>query len=399
MAYVQNRGGGKWQAVIYGGYGPDGKQVRITRTIKVDPSKTINAQEKIARREAAALETDYQRHLITEAKKTRLSQVAEEYLEHKQISEQTKAGYRKLLDKRILPELGRAYVQDLSPRQIREFYSKLEKEKVTSNRSKTGKLSGTTRRHYHQLLSAILNFAVKSGYITISPMTAIDPPRMDTPEAEHLEPEDLAILMDIIENMKDPMWKAFFLLEVYSSCRPGELIGLDWSDIKDDVMTISAGSNYINGKGTVRTDRPKTKASIRQIILPKMVLDALKKWKAAQAANRLKVGDAWPDHNAIFTNEIGNRLYLNNVTHKWRKIQQRNGLKNAPLYSLRHTGASLLIENGCDVKEVSRRLGHSRTSTTLDIYTHLFEKASLHTTEVMTDAIEKARKAKKKRNA
>ena len=162
-----------------------------------------------------------------------------------------------------------------------------------------------------------------------------------------------------------------------------------------DILTIKAGSNYIKGKGTVRTDRPKTKASNREIVLPKSVLKILEKWKARQAADKLKAGDAWPDHDALFTNTIGNRLYLNNVTGKWRKIQKAYDLKDAPLYSLRHTGASLLIESGCSIEEVSRRLGHSRASTTLDIYTHLFEKASQHTTNVMTDAIAKARKKKK----
>ena len=395
MARIVNRGNGKWLVVIYGGYGPDGSQKRIHRTLTIDSSKTVKAQELIAKREAAALETDYQRHLITEAKKTRLSEVAEEYLEHKQIAARTKAGYRMLLDTRILPSLGKAYVQDLSARQIREFYKKLENAKTTNNRSKNGKLSGTYRRHYHQLLSAILNFAVKSGYITISPMIAVDPPRMDTPEAAFLDMEDIAKVMDVLECIKDPMWKAFFILEMYTSCRPGELIGLDWSDLKDGILTIKAGSNYIKGQGTVRTDRPKTKASNREIVLPESVLKILEKWKARQAADKLKAGDAWPDHNALFTNTIGNRLYLNNVTGKWRKIQKAYDLKDAPLYSLRHTGASLLIESGCSIEEVSRRLGHSRASTTLDIYTHLFEKASQHTTDVMTDAIAKARKKKK----
>ena len=188
--------------------------------------------------------------------------------------------YRMLLDTRILPALGKAYVQDLSARQIREFYKKLENAKTTNNRSKNGKLSGTYRRHYHQLLSATLNFAVKSGYITISPMVAVDPPRMDTPEAAFLDMEDIAKVMDTLENIKDPMWKAFFILEMYTSCRPGKLIGLDWSDLKDGILTIKAGSNYIKEKGTVRTDRPKTKASNREIVLPKSVLKILEKWKS-----------------------------------------------------------------------------------------------------------------------
>ena len=106
---------------------------------------------------------------------------------------------------------------------------------------------------------------------------------------------------------------------------------------------------------------------------------------------------AWPDHNAMFTNEIGNRLYLNNTSAKWRKIQKENNLVDVPLYSLRHTGASFLIANGCSVEEVARRLGHSRTSTTLDVYTHQFEKASQHTANVLADAFEAARKEQAKK--
>ena len=108
MASVENRGNGRWRAIISGGYGPDGKQVKIHRTIRVDPNKTIKAQEKIAEKEAAALETDFTRHLITEAKKTRLKQVAEEYLEHKDIAHRTKEGYKTMLEARIYPALGQA---------------------------------------------------------------------------------------------------------------------------------------------------------------------------------------------------------------------------------------------------------------------------------------------------
>lgn len=64
---------------------------------------------------------------------------------------------------------------------------------------------------------------------------------------------------------------------------------------------------------------------------------------------------------------------------------------HVPLYSYRHTGISLLIAAGCDVKEVSARAGHSRTSTTLDKNTHLFEKASRHTTDVMSSELQKVR--------
>ena len=416
MATIENRGNGSWRVTVSGGYGPDGKQIKVRKTIKTDPNKTINAQRQIVQREAAAFETDYRRHIITEAKKIRLSDLAEEFLESKPMAESTKAGYRALLERRINPKLGKVYVQDLTPRQIREFYkyletdparpahkvSKDEKKKQPKTRSKTGKLSGTSRKHYHQFLSAVLNFAVRSGYITINPIAAVDPPRQDTKESEFLEGPDVAKLMEVLENHPEPMWRAFFTLDLFSSCRPGELIALNWSDLeaipiegskeKQYVLTIRAGSNHIKGKGTIRTDRPKTKGSNRMITLPPEAVQPILKWKSVQAEQRLKCGNGWEEPDAMFTSDTGRRLYISTPTHKWREIQQEYNLKDVPLYSLRHTGASLLIAAGCDVKEVSGRLGHSRTSTTLDTYTHLFEKAQQHTADVMSAAIAKARK-------
>ena len=385
-----------WLITVSGGYGPDGKQNRVYKPVNVNPESTEASQRKQVELEAAAFETDYRRHLITEAKKIRLSAVAEEFLESKPMAESTKSGYKGLLERRLGPKLGKVYVQDLTPKQIRDFYKWLETDparpahkvskdkskKPPKTRSKTGKLSGTSRKHYHQFLSAVLNFAVKSGYIVVNPIAAVNPPRQDTPEAQVLDGADIGKLMEALEQLPEIMWRAFFTLELFTSCRPGELIALNWDDLEIRpveeseenlyVLTIRAGSNHIKGKGTIRTDRPKTKSSIRTIVLPPEAYQPLVKWKSAQAAQRLKCGNGWEEPNAMFTSDTGRRLYISTPTHKWREIQQRYQLKDVPLYSLRHTGASLLIAAGCDVKEVSGRLGHSRASTTLDTYTHMF---------------------------
>ena len=405
MATVEarNLATGTWRAIICDGYNPDGTQKRIRRTIKVNPNSTEESQRRQAKKQAETLETDYLRHLITVAKKIRLSEVAEEYLESKPMAESTKAGYLALYERRIKPKLGNIFVQDLTPRQIRDFYkylqtdparpahkvSKDEKKPKPKTRSKSGFLSGTSRKHYHQFLSAVLNFAVKSGYIVVNPIKAVDPPQQDTPEAECLDEEDFAKLMKTLEDYPDPMWKAFFILDLFTACRPGELIALNWSDFEfkeiegtekvQAILTIRAGSNHIKGKGTVRTSKPKTKSSIRPFILPPEICQPILKWKSSQAKQRLKCGDGWEEPDAVFTSETGRRLYISTPTHKWREMQQEYELKNVPLYSLRHTGISFLIANGCDVKEVASYAGHSRPTTTLDKYTHLFRKAHEHT--------------------
>jgi len=405
---LRNLNTGTWRAIICDGYKPDGAQNRIRRTIKVNPNSTEASQRKQAQAQANALETDYKRHLITEANKIRLSDVAEEYLDSKPMADSTRAWYRGLLDGRILPALGKEYVQDLTARQIRAFYKDLStadakparvkktdngknEKKKPGSRSKTGKLSGTYRLHYHRALSAILQFAVKSGYIAVSPMSAVDAPRKDTAEASFFEGQDIAKLINTLEQLPDTMWRAFFMLGLYSSARPGELIGLNWDDLQGNTLHIRAGSNYVKGKGTVRTAQPKNKSSIRAVVLPDAVVKYLQAWHKEQLEYRLQFGNCWPEPDAMFTGDKGYRLNTSTPTQRWRKYQKQYGLKDVNLYALRHTGASILIDAGCDVKEVSGRLGHSRASTTLDVYTHLFEKAQQHTADVLSAAIEAAR--------
>lgn len=134
-------------------------------------------------------------------------------------------------------------------------------------------------------------------------------------------------------------------------------------------------------------------------MLPQEVTDALKEWRSSQSTLKLKIGKYWPEESrdAMFTGAEGNRLDLSSPTQKWRKIQKKYELKDVNLYALRHTGASLLIASGADVKQVSGRLGHSRASTTLDKYTHLFEKASQQTTDLLVEAVRKRQEEQKKK--
>ena len=102
------------------------------------------------------------------------------------------------------------------------------------SRSKNGKLSGAYRHQYYKTLSAILNYAIRSGYITVSPLIAVDPPKVDTEEAQFFEGDEIVELVKVLENLSSSMWKAYFLLELYTSARPGELVGLNWNDLSDN---------------------------------------------------------------------------------------------------------------------------------------------------------------------
>ena len=168
MASLENRGNGSWRITVSSGYNPDGSKRRLQRTVKVDPNKTENAQRKEVEKLAAAIETDYRRHLITDGKKVTMEALAAEFMsahvERRGLSAATSAHYKFLIEGRILPEFGKIAVQDLSPRDITRFYSKLEKAPALTKRSKNGGLSGNTVLHYHRCLHAMLTYAVRAGY-------------------------------------------------------------------------------------------------------------------------------------------------------------------------------------------------------------------------------------------
>ena len=166
MASVENRGNGKWRLIVSGGYDEQHKQRKITKTICLDPKMTPLAQKREALKQAAALETDYGRGTLTAAGKMSMNELFGLYTTSKSIADKTRKAYQWLYDDAIREPLGTVTVQDLTPRRLQKFFSDLA-ARDAGNRSKTGKLSGNTRKHYYTLLRALLNFAIKLQVITV----------------------------------------------------------------------------------------------------------------------------------------------------------------------------------------------------------------------------------------
>ena len=116
--------------------------------------------------------------------------------------------------------LGDMAVQDIDRRTVSRFYAALAKAPARSNRSETGRLSGTVQHQYHTALSAVMGYAVRAGYIAVNPCSQVEPPRKDTPETKWLNPSDAARLLDVLDGLEDVQWKCFFYLSLYTGARP-----------------------------------------------------------------------------------------------------------------------------------------------------------------------------------
>ena len=399
-----------WRITISDGYRPDKSQKRIFRTFHADPNKTENAQRKQAEKYAARLETECEDKKINDAKKITFSKVYEEYSDRLDdlvfsgdLAQQTADSYKKLFNNRLLKEFGGMAIREIETDDIDRFLRRLSKDRKPRTKTKSTvsekkelpkKLSGTYRLKYFQQLNGIFKYAKHQKYITINPCDNVeknDKPKRDTQEAQYYELNECAKIMDLLSVYTDPKWKAYFSLSFYCGCRPGEIIGLNWSDYDGENIYIQAGSYQGKGEKCKRTEKPKTKKSKRRIMLAPEAVTALNAWKAEQAKKRLKCGKCWQNPEAVFTNDEGERIRPQAPTKAWKNFTTENKLRHLPLYDLRHTNCSMLIASReLSVEEVSARMGHEQTSTTLNIYTHAFANYNKRATTALANVLKAA---------
>lgn len=390
-----------WSITISGGYAPDGKQIRVNRTFHADPNSTEKSQRKQAEKYAARLQTEYDDKRITDAKKITFKAVYDDYIEdrivRRKLAQQTADSYKKLFNARILPEFGGMAIRDITAADINRFLRKLANgrkakgKKDLTEKEEKKQLSGTYCLKYFQQLNEMMGYAQRSGIIAVNPCDMVEPPKRDTQEAQYYDLPECMQIADLLEVWPEVKWKAFFSLAFYCGCRPGELIGLNWKDYDGDNIFIQAGSYKGKGEECKRTDKPKTKKSIRRISLTPEAQKALEAWKREQAAQRLKCGACWQDPDAVFTNEDGKRIGPDRPTKAWKSFTTENNIRHLPLYDLRHTNCSMLISSReLSVEEVAARMGHEQTSTTLNIYSHAFSDFNKKANKALSNVLKRS---------
>lgn len=394
MAHIEHRGDGAWRIVVSAGYTSDGKKKTVKRTVHADKKKTLQAQRREVEKKAALLEADYQRQLLTASASVSVAALSKEFLAmlegRGKVAQSTLRQYRDLHEHWICPRLGKVAIQQLTPRDINSFYQKLEK--THKKGSDNLLISSTFRRKIHQQLHQLCAYAVRSGYISVNPVDRVEAPGNDTGEARFLEAADIFKVLGILEALPIK-WRCLYTLALFTGLRPGEIAGLNWNDIVDGVLTVSAGSFQPRGGKPQRTSKPKTKGSIRSLVLPLEVLDLLEQHKAAQDGFKKAFGEGFPEPDAVFTDDAGYRISTNTISKKWLKILRAHDMPSVPLYGLRHTAASLLIAEGMNARDVASQLGHVTPTLTLNTYSHSFRSANQRAADAAAAAIKKIRES------
>ena len=378
-----SKGNGKWLIRICCGYDGRGRKRMTSRQIQLDPAMSPARQLAEAIKERDRMRLKYEDGLLSGEKDVTLKAYAAEWMDsycrRKGLAESTIAGYQNLLDTRILPSLGKTKLRDCKPAILNHFFVRLGMEG----------LGGTYQRKYYNLLHLIFSTAVREQRLAVNPMDGVEPPRKDTAEHRCYSAQECGQLVSALEGA--PLkWQALVLLMLGSGIRRGEALGLNWEDVDfaRQSICIRRALGYAKGKGQYLKD-PKTASGWRTIRIDRRAMQALRAWKQAQAEERLKLASIWNvnDEGAVFTQDDGKRMCIHSPTQWFTKFLAQNGLPPMNLHGLRHTSASLLLANGAAMTDVSKRLGHSRVSTTMDIYAHAYEEGSAHLAQQMESLI------------
>jgi len=250
-------------------------------------------------------------------------------------------------------------------------------------------LSANTIGHYHSFISSVLERAVKWNLILSNPCRRIDPPKAEKKTPQYLNEHEAARMIELLQSEPEP-YRTIFILLLYTGMRRGEVMGLEWKDIDFDtgVLSICRTSQYTKERG-IFTDDVKNQSSRRAMKLPENIIDLLREYKAWQTGESVKLGDRWTDTDRLFTLWDGTPMSPNSPYFWLQEFTKRHGLPKINVHSLRHTNATLMIANRVDVRTVAGRLGHSQTSTTMDIYSHTLKSADAAAAEALDGVLSK----------
>jgi integrase len=283
--------------------------------------------------------------------------------------------YEQLIRTYIIPNLGKIKVRDLRPEHIQAFYNRLFERQV----------GVYTIRKIHITLHSVLQQAVKTGMIERNPASFVQPPKEPANEMTILNTSQVSQLLIAAQSSR---LEAIIHLAVISGMRQMELLGLKWSDLDWIKQTLKIERQLLKPDGEgVKFSSPKTRYGKRSISLGVKTVEILRKHYEKQQAEQRKAGEAWKEYGLIFTTQNGTPMHPRNLLRDYKKLLHTAGLPPIRFHDLRHTAASILLNQGVPVITVSRRLGHAKASITLDIYGHLIPTMQTEVAEMIDNLV------------
>jgi integrase len=274
------------------------------------------------------------------------------------VKARTFEGYASIVRVRIVPRLGRLRLSEVESLDVQRLCADLQRS-----------LSAQSVVNTYRCLHRALDQAVRWGLILRNPCDGAVPPAARRPEVRALTAAEASRLL---ASTMDAPHHALYMLALATGMRQGELLALRWADVDFNGrwLSVRRSAQQQRGKGIVFVE-PKTRRSRRRIALGRAAAAALARQRASQADQRRAAVARWIEQDLVFTTRTGGPLDAGGVRRVFARDLERAGLPRIRFHDLRHTAATLLLQENTNPKVVSEMLGHSGIAITLDIYSHV----------------------------
>ncbi|HBF0844748.1 tyrosine-type recombinase/integrase [Clostridioides difficile] len=292
----------------------------------------------------------------------------------------TQKNYEKIIKNHLKPELGKYKLKNLNPAILQKFLN---------DKSRFG-LSKNSINNFYGVLSGALKSAVYPfKFIKENPMQYVHMPKMQENKKNDLKIISLKDFNKILERF--PQGSSFYIplqIAFNTGMRGGEVTALQWDDIDLENKIIHVRHTLISrGKEGFELDTPKTESSYRKINIGDTLTKVLKEHKKLQKEMKLKFGEWYINSSFVCTKEMGEHVTTNSLKYLSRVVNYELGI-DFNFHSLRHTHATLLLENGANIKDIQHRLGHAKISTTMDTYSHVTNNMRNQTVNIFESIVE-----------
>ena len=353
---------GAWRLQVYAGVRPDGRERRITRTVRAPNTKAGRRQ---AEAELARLVVDVDDGRLVFDDDPTLEEVLRRWIRHRRPdwSPKVAVDHERIVRLYCAPLAGRR-LSKLRGADLAALYDRLRESGGQGGRP----LAPATVRRVHVVLHAALAEAVRWGLIAVNPADQVRPPKVPRPDPRPPAPADVAGLLAALDGTPVAV---FVRLAATTGARRGQLVALRWADVDLEAGGVVFSKGIVDGgPGVGLVERgTKTDRSWRVALDPGTVA-ALRRHRATARERALAVGVQLPAGAYVFSDDVASRAPWrpDSVSARWRRARAGTPLEGVPLKDLRHMVATQLLAAGVDVRTVAGRLGHATPTLTMSTY-------------------------------
>lgn len=293
-----------------------------------------------------------------------------------EVRESTLDKSTQILNLHVLPHLSNIKLSELTVKRLQQWKNTIENLDIKTK----------TKNNIYSELRALLNYAVKMEYIPANPLTKIgnfkEILNFSKPQdtlhyytAEQFK-DFISYAKTQCRTFNDWGYYVFFNIAFYTGMRKGEINALKWFDIDGNILHVRRSVSLKKKGISVVETPPKNKTSYRDLQMPKQLTEILTEHKERQ--KQLK---GFSDDFRVCG---GNKcLPDTSISNFNDKCAMATSLPHIRIHDFRHTHATLLINEGINIQEIARRLGHSNVEQTWGTYAHLYPREEERAVKVL----------------